>query len=125
MSIFYPSIDMGFMNIKSRGLREVEWDGEKQVLYNNSILALRELLTLREEGGKGGRITRLSSKIHITRDALKYYFVEVTDDTGSLYVIEAYGHDAIELHEETMRVGERSRNIPSVSGVFSPISHLA
>jgi len=53
MSIFYPSIDMGFMNIKSRGLREVEWDGEKQVLYNNSILALRELLKLREEGGKG------------------------------------------------------------------------
>ena len=116
---------MGFMNIKSRGLREVEWDGEKQVLYNNSILALRELLTLREEGGKGGRITRLSSKIHITRDALKYYFVEVTDDAGSLYVIEAYGQDAIELHEETMKAGEGSRNIPSVSGVFSPISHLA
>ena len=125
MSIFYPSIDMGPMNIKSRGLREVEWDGEKQVLYNNSILALRELLTLREEGGKGGRITRLSSKIHITRDALKYYFVEVTDDAGSLYVIEAYGQDAIELHEETMKAGEGSRNIPSVSGVFSPISHLA
>ena len=125
MTVFYSLIDMGFMNIKSHGLRDLEWDGEKQVLYNNSILALRELLTLREEGGKGGRITRLSSKIHITRDALKYYFVEVTDDTGSLYVIEAYGHDAIELHEETMKVGERSRNIPSASGEFSPISHLA
>jgi hypothetical protein len=73
---------MCFLNSKSRDLRELEWDGEKQVLYNNSILALRELLTLREEGGRGGRITKLSSKIHITRDALKYYFVEVTDDTG-------------------------------------------
>ena len=51
--------------------------------------------------------------------------MEVTDDAGSLYVIEAYGHDAIELHEETMKFGERSRNIPSASGVFSPISHLA
>lgn len=97
---------MCFLNSTSHDLREVEWDDEKQVLYNNSILALRELLTLREEGGRGGRITKLSSKIHITRDALKYYFVEVTDDTGSLYVIEAYGEDALELHEETMKTGE-------------------
>ena len=103
MSIFYPVIDMGFMNIKSQGLREVQWKGKNQVLYNNSILALRELLTLREEGGKGGRITKLSSKIHITRDGLKYYFVEITDDNGSLYVIEAYGEDAIELHKESMK----------------------
>ena len=97
---------MCFLNSTSHDLREVEWDDEKQVLYNNSILALRELLTLREEGGRGGRITKISSKIHITRDALKYYFVEVTDDTGSLYVIEAYGEDALELHEETMKTGE-------------------
>jgi hypothetical protein len=101
---------MSFLNSKSHGLREVEWDDEKQVLYNNSILALRELLTLREEGGRGGRITKLSSKIHITRDGLKYYFVEVTDDTGSHYVIEAYGEDAIELHEETMKAGEGPSN---------------
>jgi hypothetical protein len=67
---------MCFLNSKSDDLREVEWNSEKQVLYNNSILALRELLTLREEGGRGGRITKLSSKIHITRDGLKYYFVE-------------------------------------------------
>jgi hypothetical protein len=104
---------MCFLNSKSRDLRELEWDGEKQVLYNNSILALRELLTLREEGGRGGRITKLSSKIHITRDALKYYFVEVTDDTGSLYVIEAYGEDALELHEETMKAGEGHSEYPS------------
>jgi hypothetical protein len=104
---------MCFLNSKSRDLRELEWDGEKQVLYNNSILALRELLTLREEGGRGGRITKLSSKIHITRDALKYYFVEVIDDTGSLYVIEAYGEDALELHEETMKAGEGHSEYPS------------
>ena len=83
MSVFQPWIGMCFLNSKSHGLREVDWDGEKQVLYNNSILVLRELLILREEGGRGGRITKLSSKIHITRDALKYYFVEVIDDTGS------------------------------------------
>ena len=97
---------MSFLNSKSHGLREVEWEGEKQYYTNNSILALRKLLTLREEGGRGDRITKLSSKIHIIRDGLKYYFVEVTDDTGSLYVIEAYGEDAIELHEETMKAGE-------------------
>jgi len=94
---------MSYLNSKSHSLREVKWKVENQVLFNNSILALRELLMLREEGGRGGRITKLSSKIHITRDGLKYYFVEVTDDTGSLYVIEAYGEDAIELHEETMK----------------------
>jgi len=94
---------MSFLNSKSHSLREVEWKDENPVLYNNSIWAPRELLTLREEGGRGERITKLSSKIHITRDGLKYYFVEVTDDTGSLYVIEAYGEDAIELHEETMK----------------------
>ena len=99
---------MCFLNSNSHGLRELESAGEKQVLYNNSILALRELLTLREEGGRGGRITKSSSKIHITKDALRYYFVEITDDTGSLYVIEAYGEDAIELHEETMKAGEGS-----------------
>jgi hypothetical protein len=101
---------MSFLNSKNHSLKEVGWKHENQLLYNNSILALRELLTLREEGGRGGRITKLSSKIHITRDGLKYYFVEVTDDTGSLYVIEAYGEDAIELHEETMRAEEGSSN---------------
>ena len=101
---------MSFLNSKSHGLREVGWKDENQLLYNNSILALRELLTLREEGGRGGRITKLSSKIHVTRDGLKYYFVEVTDDPGSLYVIEAYGEDAIELHEETMKAGEGPSN---------------
>ena len=94
---------MSFLNNKSHNLREVQWKGENQVLYNNGILALRELLTLRDEGGRGGRITKLSSKIHITRDGLKYFFVEITDDNGSLYVIEAYGEDAIELHEESMK----------------------
>jgi hypothetical protein len=88
----------------------VKWSGTVKNRYCIiiSILALRELLTIREEGRRGGRITKLSSKIHITNDALKYYFVEITDDTGSLYVIEAYGEDAIELHEETMKAGEGS-----------------
>jgi hypothetical protein len=36
---------------------------------------------------------------------MKYYSVEVTDDTGSLYLIEAYGEDALELYEETMKAG--------------------
>ena len=101
---------MSSLNTKSHSLREVGWKDENQLLYNNSILALRELLTSREQGGEGGRITKLSSKTHVTRDGLKYYFVEVTDDTGSLYVIEAYGEDAIELREETLKAGEGTSN---------------
>ena len=97
---------MSSLNTKSHSLREVGWKDENQLLYNNSILALRELLTSREQGGEGGRITKLSSKTHVPRDGLKYYFVEVTDDTGSLYIIEVYGEDAIELHEETLKAGE-------------------
>ena len=101
---------MSSLNSKSHSLREVGWKDENQLLYNNSMLALRELLMSREQGGEGGRITKSSSKIHVARDGLKYYFVEVTDDTGSLYVIEAYGEDAIELHEESMKAGEGSSN---------------
>ena len=101
---------MSSLNTKSHSLREVGWKDENQLLYNNSILALRELLTSREQRGEGGRMTELSSKIHVTRDGLKYYFVEVTDDTGSLYVIEAYGEDAIELREETLKAGEGTSN---------------
>jgi hypothetical protein len=101
---------MSSLNSKSHSLRKVGWKDENQLLYNNSILALRELLMSREQGGEGGRITKSSSKIHLTRDGLKYYFVEVTDDTGSLYLIEAYGEDAIELHEESMKTGEGSSN---------------
>ncbi len=88
---------MSFLNSKSHSLREVEWEVENQVLYNNSILALRELLMLREEGGRGGRITKLSSKIHITRDGLKYYF-EVNNTIyhhikGILKCISYYDND--------------------------------
>jgi hypothetical protein len=101
---------MSSLNSKSHSLREVGWKDENQLLYNNSILALRELLMSREQDGDGGRITKSSGKIHVTRDGLKYYFVEVTDDTGSLYLIEAYGEDAIELHEEGMKAGEGSSN---------------
>ena len=101
---------MSSLNTKSHSLREVGWKDENQLLYNNSMLALRELLMSREQGGEGGRITKSSSKIHVARDGLKYYFVEVTDDTGSLYLIEAYGEDAIELHEEGMKAGEGSSN---------------
>jgi hypothetical protein len=73
---------MSSLNSKSHSLREVGWKDENQSLYNNSILALRELLMSREQDGDGGRITKSSCKIHVTRDGLKYYFVEVTDDSG-------------------------------------------
>jgi hypothetical protein len=44
---------MSSLNTKSHSLREVGWKDENQLLYNNSILALRELLTSREQGGEG------------------------------------------------------------------------
>ena len=49
--------------------------------------------------------------IHISREGLGYYFVEVTGSNGCRYGIQAYGQEAEGLQEETKSQNkiERSR----------------
>ena len=81
--------------------------------YANSTHALRALLELSEgeEESKRGKITKFSTMIHISRDGLGYYFVEVTGSNGCRYGIQAYGEEAAGLQEETKSQNkiERSR----------------
>ena len=69
--------------------------------YNDSTIALRQLLLLRLYGG---RITRSSGAVSIHTNGLPYFFVEVTCEDGTRYGIPAYGQEAIKLHEEATRV---------------------
>jgi hypothetical protein len=53
------------------------------------------------KGQKLGKIGNSLNTIHTTWEGLDYFSVEVTDVTGTQYLIEAYGQDAIELYSET------------------------
>ena len=71
--------------------------------YNSSKDALRELLILREYGG---RITKTPETVLTHSNGLPYYFAEVTCKDGDTYVIEAYGDEALELHNECSGIRE-------------------
>jgi hypothetical protein len=52
----------------------------------------------------GGRITKSPSAISVLSNGLPYFYVEVTGDNGSQFGIPAYGDEAIELHNEALRM---------------------
>ena len=66
--------------------------------YESGSHALRQLLLLRMYGG---RITKFPEKI-IPLSGDSYFYVEVTTNEGTKYVIEAYGKEAISLRCEVM-----------------------
>jgi hypothetical protein len=70
-------------------------------IYINATHALRQLTRANDKGQKLGKISNSLNTIHTTWEGLDYFSVEVTDVTGTQYLIEAYGHDAIELYSET------------------------
>lgn len=55
---------------------------------------------------QGGRITKSPSGLSVLSNGLPYYYVEVTGTNGSQFGIPAYGDEAIELHNETLRMEE-------------------
>jgi hypothetical protein len=83
-------------------------------LYYNSIDALQQLLLnsrykKREQNDKEDgyiynktscHITKISDKITIMTNGVKYYFVEVTCSDGIQYGIQAYGDEAEDLYKE-------------------------
>jgi hypothetical protein len=53
---------------------------------------------------RGGRVTKMPSGVSVLSNGLSYFYVEVTGDNGSQFGIPAYGDEAIELHNETLRM---------------------
>ena len=83
--------------------------------YANSTHALRALLRL-DDGedvqSKWGRITKFSTMIHISREGLNYYFVEITSSKRCRYVIQAYGEEAEVLQKKPgARTREKKRTV--------------
>jgi hypothetical protein len=61
----------------------------------------RQLRLLRSHGG---RVTKMPSGLSVLSNGLPYFYVEVTSDNGSQFGIPAYGDEAIELHNEALRM---------------------
>ena len=63
----------------------------------------RQLRLLRSRGGK---VTKMATDLSVLSNGLPYFYVEVTGDNGSQFGIPAYGEEAIELHNEALRMEE-------------------
>jgi len=61
----------------------------------------RQLRLLRSLGGRRTKSPRAISELS---NGLPYFYVEVTGDNGSQFGIPAYGDEAIELHNEALRM---------------------
>ncbi len=71
------------------------------MVYESISEALRELILLRD---RGGIISKSPKRIMIMSNGEPYYYVGVTCNDGSHYVIEAVGREAIELREECTKI---------------------
>jgi hypothetical protein len=51
-----------------------------------------------------GVITQYSKNIEPMTNGVQSYFVEITSENGVQYGITAYGNEALELYEQTMKI---------------------
>ena len=65
--------------------------------YFDAVHAFRQLTRSDDKGQKLGKI---SKSLNAIREGFDYFSVEITGITGTQYLIEAYGNDAIELFSE-------------------------
>jgi hypothetical protein len=74
-------------------------------LYQDSVHALRELLPSEpnEDSSRLCRITKLSHSVSHLENGIEYCLVEVTCDDGEQYGIQAFGREAVQLHEEALK----------------------
>jgi len=75
--------------------------------------ALRRFLILL---GEGGQITN-ASDLPLSEQGLPSYSVEVTFANGTQYAIQAYGDEAIVLHEEAMKCLEQRKATKTMSRI--------
>lgn len=78
---------------------------------NDGMDALRRFLVLL---GEGGYITNASDLPEST-GGLPYYCVEITFENGTQYAIQAFGDEAIVLHEEVMKCLEQKKAAKTIS----------
>ncbi len=65
-----------------------------------------------------GQITKWSRHVKIMNNGIEYYFVEVTCKDGIQYGIQAFGQEAVDLHNETMKMIQE--NLGIVDSDFHP-----
>ncbi len=80
--------------------------------YRSSIHALRQLFQpLQGEGhALGCQITKLSREISHLENGIEYCLVEVTCNRGEQYGIQAFGNEALELHNEALKLNQQFRS---------------
>ena len=85
--------------------------------FNNSVDALQRLLSTGQSSHIGScRITKIPRDILHMINGIEYCAVEITCDDATQYGIQAYGEEAIELHQEALRTyqleKERRKDMP-------------
>ena len=71
--------------------------------FNNSVDALHRLLSTGQSSHFGScRITKIPRDILHMINGIEYCAVEITCDDATQYGIQAYGEEAIELHNEAL-----------------------
>jgi hypothetical protein len=73
--------------------------------YQDSVHALRELLPSKptEGSSRACRVTKLSHSVSHLENGIEYCLVEVTCDDGEQYGIQAFGREAVQLHNEALK----------------------
>lgn len=73
--------------------------------YRNSIDALQDLVqpTSSQPSTRACRITKLTHDASQLENGIEYCLVEVTCDNGEQYGIQAFGEEALELHNEALK----------------------
>jgi hypothetical protein len=72
-------------------------------LIHKDELDSQQRLSILCKDGKG-QITKWSRNVQIMNNGIEYYFVEVTCKDGIQYGIQAFGEEAIALHNEAMKM---------------------
>jgi hypothetical protein len=73
--------------------------------YQDSIHALTDLIPSEsnESSSRSCHITKLSHNVSHLENGIEYCLVEVTCDDGEQYGIQAFGREAVQLHEEALK----------------------
>jgi hypothetical protein len=76
--------------------------------YNSSVLALQKLLQQQCESHSGlaCHISKMSRTVSYLQNGIEYCHIEVTCGDGEQYGIQAFGQEAVELHNEALKLSQ-------------------